>query len=94
MLIELAPVVLRVSWLNLEFYYKGRYTLPILSEPWVGISMDFVLGLPRTRRSRGFIFMEVDMFFKMAHFIPCYKTDDVTLLLSCSLRRLLGCTAF
>ena len=50
--------------------------LPVPKSPWQEVSLDFVLGLPRTRRQLDAILVVVDRFSRMAHFIACSRTTD------------------
>ncbi|RDX87481.1 Retrovirus-related Pol polyprotein from transposon 17.6, partial [Mucuna pruriens] len=57
----------------------GLYTpLLIPTIPWIDISMNFMLGFPMSKGGRDSIFVVVDRFLKMAHFIPCHKSDDTS----------------
>jgi hypothetical protein len=42
--------------------------LPIPERPWDVISMDFVLGMPRSQKGFDSIFVVVDIFSNMANY--------------------------
>jgi len=44
--------------------------LPIPSEPWESVSMDFITQLPKTRDGHDAIFVVVDRLTKMTHIMP------------------------
>eukprot|EP00253_Pinus_taeda_P017425 PITA_17425 len=51
--------------------------LPVPSHPWESISMDFIGGLPKSRKGRDYLYVVVDRFSKMCILIPCSKQITV-----------------
>jgi hypothetical protein len=51
--------------------------LPISEGKWENISMDFIVGLPKTVKGYDSIWVIVDRFTKVAHFLPVKTRDPV-----------------
>ena len=52
--------------------YRLLYLLQIPEKPWSSIFMDFIVDLPLFNDFDS-IFVMIDRFTKMTHFIPCNK---------------------
>jgi hypothetical protein len=51
--------------------------LPVPSRPWESISMDFVGGLPMSRKNHDYLYVVVDRFSKMCILMSCMKQVTV-----------------
>ena len=59
--------------------YGELSSLPVPTKPWEEITMDFITGLPASRRADGVydtVLVIVDRFTKVTRYIPCKKTID------------------
>jgi len=67
--------------------------LPIPKWKWETISLDFIRGLPHTRKQHDSIIVVVDKLSKTAHFVPAksaYKTVEITNIFMKEIFRLHG----
>ena len=70
---------------------KGSYTtLPAPLRPWDDVRMDFIAVIPRAQRGMDSIMVIVDRFSKMAHFIPCRKTDNASYITAICFKEISG----
>jgi hypothetical protein len=58
---------------------QGLYTpLPTPKRPWESIVMDYMSGLPPTKKGNDCVFVVVDQFLKMTILIACKKSITTT----------------
>ena len=62
--------------------------LPIPTWKWEHVTIDFVMGLPRTRRGHDAIWVIVDRLTKSAHFLAMRATDTLSQLANLYIREI------
>jgi hypothetical protein len=66
----------RVKAVHLK-YVGPLQPLPIPASKWEDISMDFIVGLPKTSKGYDSIRVIVDRLTKLAHFLPVNKSKSI-----------------
>jgi hypothetical protein len=65
-------------------------SLPIPTWKWEDISMDFIVGLPRTAKGYDSIWVIIDRLTKIAHFLPVKTDHPVTVYAQLYIARILS----
>jgi hypothetical protein len=48
--------------------------LPTPDRPWESISMDYISGLPSTKKGNDYVFIVIDRFSRMVILVTCKKS--------------------